>query len=193
VHGSIVARSYAEALFELGERHHAHEAFVEGLDTIAALLAGEPQIRTFLETPKIDVQRKQQALRDALDDRVPPLLLNFVLVVLQKRRQRLLGTIAGRYRTLLDEKLGLLHADVTLAHEPDAALRQRIADDISRISGRTAVPRITVNPGILGGIIVRYGDRIIDGSLRRRLNNLRRRMVQSSLPAQTEAARGRAP
>jgi F-type H+-transporting ATPase subunit delta len=185
VRESIVARSYADALFELGSRHDAHDALVQDLSTVTALVESEPRIRAFLETPKIEVRDKQQALRAALAGRVSPLFMNFLLVVLRQRRQRLLSAIAAAYRALLDEQLGLLHADVTLAREPDAALRSLLGDELARITGRTVVPRITVNPAILGGLVVRYGDRIIDGSLRRRLNSLRRLLTQARLPART--------
>jgi F-type H+-transporting ATPase subunit delta len=178
---AIVARNYAGALFELGERHDAHDEFVQGLNTINALIDADPRIRQFLETPKIDVGRKKQALRDALQQQVSPLFMNFVLVVLAKRRQRLLQEIAAEYRDMLDSKLGRLHAQVTLAHEPDEALERTIASELTDRLGRTVIPHIDVEPDILGGIIVRWGDHVMDGSLRRRLSGLRRRLVETTL------------
>jgi F-type H+-transporting ATPase subunit delta len=109
------------------------------------------------------------------------MFMHFVLVVLQKRRQRLLRSIAAAYRELLDEKLGRLHAQVTLAREPDEALEQAIIAELTRLTGRTVVPHVTVDPEILGGIVVRFGDHIMDGSVRRRLNRLRQRLVQATL------------
>jgi F-type H+-transporting ATPase subunit delta len=176
-----IARNYAAVLFELGERHGAHDGIVAGLHALRTVLASDPAIRVFLETPKIDVQRKRQALRTALDGRVIPLFLNFVLVVIGKRRQRLFAQIGEQYTTLLDQKLGLAHADVTLAHDPDEATEQRIAGELSRIFGRRVTPVVRVHPDIMGGIIVRYGDRLLDGSLRRRLLSLRRRLAHATL------------
>jgi F-type H+-transporting ATPase subunit delta len=183
VRDTTVARSYAEALFELGDKHGAHDEFAHGLNTITSLLESDARVRAFLETPKIDVARKKSALRSALDDQVSPMFMNFVLVVLQKRRQRLLHVIAAEYRDLLDGKLGRLHVQVTLAHEPDDATEKSITAELSRILGRSVIPHITVDPALLGGIVVRYGDRVLDGSLRRRLISLRHRMVERALPA----------
>ncbi|MGH7448891.1 MAG: ATP synthase F1 subunit delta [Longimicrobiales bacterium] len=180
---TTVARSYAEALFELGERHEAHNDFAQGLNTITSLLESDARVRAFLETPKIEVGKKKSALRSALDDQVSPMFMNFVLVVLQKRRQRLLRAIAAEYRVLLDEKIGRLHVQVTLAHEPDEAAEQSVTTELSRILGRSVIPHISVDPALLGGIVVRYGDRVMDGSLRRRLMTLRHRMVDAALPA----------
>ncbi|HEX6133223.1 MAG TPA: ATP synthase F1 subunit delta [Longimicrobiales bacterium] len=180
---TTVARSYAEALFELGDRHAAHDDFARGLSTITSLLDSDPRVRAFLETPKIDVADKKRALRTALDEQVSPMFMNFVLVVLEKRRQRLLRIIAGEYRELLDRKLGRLHVQVTLAHEPDESAEQAITAELSRILGRSVIPHITVDPALLGGIVVRYRDRVLDGSLRHRLVSLRHRMVEAALPA----------
>jgi F-type H+-transporting ATPase subunit delta len=187
VRDSTVARNYAEALFDLGERHGAHDEFAAASSELSALLQADRRIRTFLEMPKIEERAKKEALRRALGGRVPPLFLNFVLVVVGKRRQRLLGDIATQYRALLDEKLGRLHVEVTLAHQPDAAAEQRITAELGRILGRTVLPNIHVDPALLGGIVVRYGDRVLDGSLRRRLQSLRTRMVEAALPGAAHA------
>ena len=181
--GSIVARSYAEALFELGERSNAHDDFAHGLNTITTLLDSDPRVRAFLETPKIDVGAKRQALRNALQSQVSPVFLNFLLVVLRKRRQRLLHSIAAAYRDLLDEKLGRLHVQVTMAHEPDEQTEQTLVSELSRVLGRQVIPHITVDPALLGGVVVRYGDNVMDGSLRRQLLSLRHRLVEAALPA----------
>lgn len=177
----MVARSYAEALFELGQRHDAHDDFAQGLNTVTSLLDSDARVRTFLETPKIGVAVKKRALRGALTDQVSPLFMNFVLVVLEKRRQRMLRSIAAAYRDLLDEKLGRLHVDVAVAHEPDEGMEQAISAELSRITGRTVIPHVRVDPGLLGGIVVRYGDRVMDGSLRHRLNTLRHRLLESAV------------
>jgi F-type H+-transporting ATPase subunit delta len=182
VRDTTVARSYAAALFELGEKHGAHDELALGLNTLTSLLDADPLIRTFVETPKLDVQRKQRVLRGALEHRVSPLFMNFLLVVLRKRRQRLLRDMAREYGALLDEKMNRVHTQVTLAHEPDDATEERIRNELSRILGKTVVPHVHVNPDIVGGIIVRYGDRVLDGSLRRQLLGLRHRLVDVALP-----------
>ncbi len=180
---TTVARSYAEALFGLGEKQGRHDAFAAGLQTVDALLAADPRVRLFLQTPKIDAAVKKQALRQALAGRIDPLLMNFLQVVIDKRRQRLIETIAREYRLLVDRKLGRLNVDVTLAHQPDAAQLRAIADQLSRVLAAEVVPHVRVDNDILGGIVVRYQDRVIDGSLRRRLNALRSRLLHTGTRA----------
>lgn len=178
---TTVARSYGSALFDLGERHGKHDVFARDVDTLGAVLR-TPAIRTFLETPKIETRAKQRALRAALADRVDALFLNFLMIVIRKRRQRLLREVASEYRSLLDEKLGRLRVEVTLAHPPDDALQAQVSAELSRVLGRSVIPRVRVEPGILGGIIVRYRDRLLDGSVRRRLLSLRHRLLEVALP-----------
>lgn len=178
---NTVARSYAVALFELGQRTGQHAEFVAALQSLDALLASDARVRTFLYTPQLDASAKKDALRRALSGRVPPLFLNFVMVVLDKRRQRLLPDISHAYRALLDEHLGLLNVQVTLAREPDERAEEEIAAQLTRVLGRKVVPHLHVEPAILGGIVVRYGDYLLDGSLRRRLLRLRERMLDTTL------------
>ena len=180
---TTVARSYAAALFALGEKQDRHDAFIAGLQTVDALLASDPRVRLFLQTPKIDGSVKKQALLQALGARIDPLLMNFLQVVVDKRRQRLLEQIAREYRLLLDEKLGRLNVEVTLAHQPDAAALREIAAELTRVLAAEVVPHVRVDADILGGIVVRYQDRVIDGSLRRRLSALRSRLLQSGTRA----------
>lgn len=183
MHATIVGRSYAEALFELGERHDAHDDIAQGLNLMTTLLDADPRIRTFLETPKVAIAGKQQVLRDTLGAQVAPMFLNFLMVILRQRRQRLLRDIAAAYRDMLDRKLGRVQVAVTVAHEPDEALEETLRRELSRIVGQDVVPHVRVEPAILGGMIVRYGDRIIDASVRRRLIGLRRSMVEAVAPA----------
>ncbi|HEX7051798.1 MAG TPA: ATP synthase F1 subunit delta [Longimicrobiales bacterium] len=179
---TTVARSYAEALFALGERHGAQDAFATAVDELSGLLDGEPRLREFLETPKVEPEAKKGVLKRALEDRVPLPFLRFLLVVLDKRRQGLLREIAAEYRALLDQHRGRLHVQVTLAREPDEAAERDIAVELSRILGKRVIPHVRVNPQILGGIVVRYDDRVLDGSLQRRLRSLRDRMLRAELP-----------
>lgn len=177
-----IARNYAEALLELGQRHGEADAYATAFAELDAALRSDPRIRRFLETPKVDDQAKQSAVRSALSGRAPENFLRFVAVVLAHRRQRLLAEIRQEYDALLDERAGRMHAEITLARPADEAMVRDIGDRLSAMLGKTVVPHVTVNPAIVGGIIVKYGDRVLDGSMRRQLLSLKREMMHASLP-----------
>lgn len=180
---NAVARSYAGALFELGERHGSHEGFAEAAERLEQLLAESPRARVFLESPQIDAEAKKDVLKKALGSRVPPLFLNFVLLVIDKRRQRMLPAILEEYRARTDEQFGRVHVQVTLARDPDERMEEDVTSELSRLLGKTVIPHVRVDPAILGGVIVRFGDQILDGSLRRQLMAMRRAMVNAELPS----------
>lgn len=179
---TTVARNYGDVLFELAEKHGAHEEYAAALDELVSLLEQEARLRTFLETPKLSSEEKKDVLRSVLSERVPRPFLVFLMIVIDKRRQRLLPLIAEEYRRLVDRKFNRLDVEVVLASEPDERLEEEIRSGLSEKLGRTIVPRFRIQPEIIGGAIVKYGDNVIDGSLRRQLLALRRRMTLAVLP-----------
>lgn len=179
---ATIARNYAGALLELGLRHGEQEAYGASFRQLAEALEGNDRVRHFLETPKISTAAKQAAVRRALEGKVTERFLRFVLVVMAKGRQRLLGRIRAEYQEMIDAHAGRIHAEVTLARQPDAGTERAIADRLSVMLGKTVEPHFTVNPAILGGLVVRYGDHLMDGSLRRQLLSLKREMMHAGLP-----------
>ena len=170
-----VSRNYAEALFELAQRHEGIEAYHGCIDTVAALLEENPSFRKLLETPRVDAAEKKKVVRKAFAS-FPAPFVNFLLVTIDKRRQRLLTDIARSYGELVDEHLNRVHVDVTLARPIDEETKGQVAERLSALLGKTAIPHVRVRPEIIGGIVVRAGDTIYDGSLRRRLDRMRRQL-----------------
>lgn len=177
-----VSRSYAETLFELASRNGAIEEYGAGLDTVARLLDEDPKFRIFLETPRIADADRKALVRKVFGEALPKHVLNFVLVTIDKRRQRLLRAISGQYHALLDDHLGREHVDVTLARPADDSTQKVIAERLSKVLGKEAIPHFRVKPEIIGGLVVRTKDTIFDGSVRRRLEGMRRKLLQAPLP-----------
>lgn len=178
-----VARNYADTLFELAQRHEGLDVFAEGIDTVAGLLDENPRFRLFLETPRIADADKKDVVRKVFGDRLPIPLVRFLLITIDKRRQRLLRAIARAYAARLDEHEGRAHVEVTLARPTDDATRDVLATRLTKMLGKKAIPHVRVKPAILGGVVVRAGDTIYDGSLRRRLEGMRRQLMKAQLPA----------
>lgn len=182
----VIARNYADTLLTLAQRNGGAATAVEfqaAADGLAALLDGEPRIRAFLSTPAISIDAKKAALRSALQGRVPELFLRFVLVVVDKRRDALLRHIAAAYAERVDEMMGRLRVSIDISHAPDAALQEEIRAALQARFGREVIPTFTVNPEILGGMVMRVGDEILDGSVRSQAAGLRRRLMEARIPA----------
>lgn len=177
---SAVARNYGATLYELARREGEVERYGELIEEVGALYRTEPDVRRFLETPGISLEEKKRAIRASLGQRAPELFVRFVLVVLEKRRHRILPEIAAAYRTFADEAAGRVHATVTLASADDEALREWVLTELRRVLEGEVVPHFRQDSKILGGVVVRVGDRLMDGSLRRRLEDLRAELLRET-------------
>ncbi len=183
-----VAKNYAETLFELALRNDCAESYGVAIATIANVIEDDPKFRMFLETPRIDDEDKKVVVRRAFGEALPKHVVNFVMVTIDKHRQRLLREISRGYDLLLDDHLGREHVEVTVARQLDDATTQLITERLSSALGTRVIPHIRVKPEILGGLVVRTGDTIYDGSIRRRLEGMRRRLLGARLPAAAGAS-----
>lgn len=177
---STIARNYAEVLVTLARRADDLDGWGRMIDDVAQLVANDIKVRRFLESPRVPVAGKQAILRKAFGDRMPRLMVRFLETLVQNRRQLLIPAIATEYAALVDESLGRVRAEVTLAREPQPGEVDAIAASLSKTLGRTAVAHVRINPDIVGGVIVRVGDYVKDGSVRRRLGLLKSKLVQQS-------------
>jgi F-type H+-transporting ATPase subunit delta len=174
---ATIARNYAEALLALARKSDDLAGWGRMIDDVANAIERDERLKHFLEAPQISAEQKNSVLSKAFEDRAPRLFLRFLQQLVKNRRQMLIPQIANEYRDLVDEAEGRLHAEVTVARDPDDEERAAIARQLTHALGRPVVPQVRVNPNIVGGIIVRVGDRIMDGSIRRRLGVLRARML----------------
>ena len=179
-----VARNYAETLFELARRNESIQEYGDALGMVAGLLEDDSRFRTFVETPRIDDENKKDVIRKVFRDKAPKQVINFVLITIDKRRQTLLREISEEYSLLLDNHLGREHVEVTVARPLDDTTVNVVSEQLSKMLGRQAIPHIRVKPEILGGLVVRTGDMIYDGSVRRRLEGLRRRLLTVRIPSE---------
>jgi F-type H+-transporting ATPase subunit delta len=173
---ATIARNYAEALFELGERSGQTELYGEMMDAVAAAVEHAPEVQAILMSPRVPKAEKSRILSQALAD-APREFVLFLQALVKRGRQTLMREIAREYEGLLDVKFNRLRAGVTVARQPDEALRREIEAGLSRALGKEVIANFHVDPAILGGTIVRVGERVYDGSLRRRMARLRRQLL----------------
>jgi F-type H+-transporting ATPase subunit delta len=172
-----IARNYAEALFELGERAGESEQYADLLDALAGAVSSDERIRQMLESPGVPKRARLAVVRQALEGRTPPGFVRWVEAVVRRGRQALLGMMSREYQALLDVKFERVQAGITLARKADPALQAEIVARLTKALGKTVVPHFKENPTLLGGVIIRVGDRVIDGSVRHRMAVLRRKML----------------
>lgn len=181
-----VARNYADTLFSLAERGGAQEEWLVLLGEIGSLYRESPVFRAFLHTPRVSPDEKKQLLRSVLGDRYPEAFVRFLQVVIDKRRQGLLPLMEEAYREILNERTGRVHASVTLPFEADAPFRAELERALSAVLDGEVTADFRTDEQIIGGLVVRVKDRVLDGSVRRRLQLMRRALLEEG--AAREAA-----
>lgn len=174
---TTVARNYAEALFTAAEAKRQTERFGELMDAVAGAVSADERIAVALESPRVAKAVKAQLLKDALEDAAPREFVNFLQSVVRRGRQGLLSEISAEYQGLLDVSLNRVHAGVTLAEDADTSLRNDIVKRLEKSLGKDVRAHFRSDEQILGGVVVKVGDRVYDGSLRRRLMVLKRKMM----------------
>ena len=171
-----IGRNYAEALFALGEKSRQTDRYADLLDAIAAAIETEPLVQGVLMSPRVTKAAKSKLLAAALPD-APVEFIRFLQAVVKRGRQGLFRPIATQYMGLLDIKMNRVRAGVTLVREPNAEIRKSIAAGLKQALKKDVIASFRVDPEILGGLVVRVGDRVYDGSVRRRMLRLRRQLV----------------
>jgi F-type H+-transporting ATPase subunit delta len=174
---TTIARNYAETLFALATKAEDTRGWGKTIMDVASAMEQDARLRLFLESPRIGAAQKSAVLSSAFQDRMPRLMVRYLQTLVTHRRQMLIPEIAREYLDLVDEAEGRMHARVTVAREADDAERAQIAKQLSRMFGKDVVPHLTVDPAIMGGLVVHVGDTVLDGSVRKRLATLRRRML----------------
>lgn len=174
-----IARNYAEALFEVGERSDQTVPFADLIEAVAGAIDADERIQVVLESPRVPKQQKQDLLARALAGRAPAAFVKFLASVIRRGRQGILRSIASEYLALVDIKFNRVHAGVTVARAPDSELQAEIQNRLSVLLEKEVIPHFHLEPKIIGGVIVRVGDRVMDGSIRRKLRTLRDAMLSS--------------
>lgn len=172
-----IARNYAEALLALASKAKDAPGFGALISALGDAVNGDRRLQNFLAAPQVSAAEKNAVLAKALEGKAPRAFILFVQKLVTNRRQTLLPDVAAEYHTLLDAAEGRVHARVTVARPYDAAATERLAQALTKALNKTVVPHLSVDESILGGVVVRVGDTVMDGSMKRRLGKLRTVLV----------------
>jgi len=175
-----VARVYARALFDAARDAGAVEPVGRDLGGFVAALAASASLRDVLADPQIDSAAKQRILVEITRDG-QPLVANTLQLLLERGRFGLVAELSEAYEALAAAEADLVKVEVTSAVELTAAVRERIAARVGGASGRRVELAARVDPHIIGGLVLRVGDVIVDGSVQARIRQLRRKLATAEL------------
>ena len=174
---SPLANAYATSLLELALERNIAEPIGQELRDIRQVIQETPQFRAFLANPGISEAERGDLIRRTFEGRINPLLLNFLNVLNNKGRLGSLAPIAEAYDDLLDEKLGKVEVDVTVAQKLAPEQLEQVRQRVSQALGKDAVVHQYVDESIIGGLILRVQDKLIDASVRSQLRAIREKLL----------------
>jgi len=173
---TTAARRYAEAAFEIARREGALDAWQAGLAQATAIIT-DARVSPTVESPAVAFSARREILTRLLGDVIPAGTLNLVLLLAQRGKLGSIGAVERQFTRLVDRERGVVPAQVTSAVPLEPAELEAIGARVRDMTGSRVEIQASVDPDLIGGITVRVGDRLIDASVRGRLERLRDRLV----------------
>jgi F-type H+-transporting ATPase subunit delta len=172
-----IARRYAAAIFDIARKQNTIDRTLEDVQGIAQVFSSR-KVAYLLTEPKVPAKRKETAVRQALASKVLPTSLNLALLVVQRELVEAMRNIANELEKLVLDYKNEAKAQVTTAAPMDEAQSNSVKQALERRTGKTILMQTRVQPEILGGVVARVGDQLIDGSVRYRLTALRQQLLR---------------
>ena len=172
-----LAIKYSRAMFLLAQEEGKLVEYGQELQSLAEGLESAPELKAFLESPMIPRQAKQEAAEKIFAGELSPMVMNFLRLLLDKQRISIFREIVRQYENFANEAQGILVADVTTARDLSDSLGERLMAKLGEVTGKKIKLRKHLDEKLLGGAVVRMGDRLLDGSLRSRMKALEAQLL----------------
>lgn len=171
---TILARRYAKALFSLGKEQDKFGDYNQALGAIAGLYEANPEVEDSLTNPLYPLEARQKVMAKIAEvAQADTMLAAFLNLLVEKHRADILPDIAQVMQVMVDSEQGISHGSVVSAVDLDAALLEKIQATLEKITGNQVILESEVDPTIIGGVIAKVGDLVLDGSIRTQLNGLK--------------------
>ena len=168
-----LAAKYALAIFEIAQEKNMLDEIQKQLDATQDLLQVNPELNSVVTNLLIPKEPKMEILKQILaTEEVDPILLSFLLVLVEKNRISLFNNIHRAYTNLMNEKTNIVEIKVTTARNLSETEYAEVTEKVGKILNKNIILIKHVNPEIMGGIIIQMGDKLIDGSIARQLKNM---------------------
>lgn len=170
---SPVASRYAKALFQFAVEHDIADVVVTDLQTVTKQFEDHPQFHQIFTHPRLQTYEKMQIAKETMKPVIQSdYTWNFIALLIDKKRERELKAIYRIFSVLYDEHQQQLPLEITVAYEISDRLREELVEKVAQLTGKSPRPVVVVDEGILGGVILQFEDKIIDGSIKNRLQQL---------------------
>lgn len=181
IRDNVVAKRYARALFELAAAGKVVSQIEQELKLFVDVIANDEQLNKFLKLPSVQLQSKMKLLNDVFGDKLSELVYQTLQLMVERGRQQGIPNLYEAYVKIAGEALGQAHAVVYSAQELSDEELANVATQFGQITGKKIIAKQIVNSALLGGVQVRIGDRLYDGSLSGKLDRLQKTLNSKAL------------
>jgi len=178
---SQLAMRYTEALYELAAEKQALDSVEKELAFVEETLATYDELATLIYHPQMPLAAKKETVQRVFGPQVSEYVRNFLLLLVDKRRETALPAIIREYKVLANQARNIAEAEVTTAKPMAEGDRQALAAKLSAVTGKTVMLNTRVDERIVGGVVVKIGDKLIDGSVVRQLEALRTALLKTEV------------
>lgn len=176
-----IARRYARALYEEAAQAGTLDAVDNDIDVLRTTLEGSRELTRLFESPVIPRDKKEAVARALFENRLSPITLRFIGLMIENQREDTIPAITTAYASFRDVQRGVVEAQARVASPLSATEETEIRSALERKTNKKVRLAVTVDPAIIGGIIVRVGDTVFDGSVRHSLDSLRDQLEHAAI------------
>lgn len=173
-----VARRYAEAFFSIAQEQNKIDQYQQELEKLVQIIEETENLKEYLAHLLVPANEKKEIVAKIFADHISSTTLNFLNVLIDKRREAYITTISLEYRDMADESRNIAKADLIAAQEVSEEDVKMLAEKLSASMGKTVQLKVLVDPSLLGGVKIRLGDQIIDGTVAKKLAMLKEQLKQ---------------
>jgi F-type H+-transporting ATPase subunit delta len=171
---TILAKRYAKALFAIGKDDGKYEDYNDALQGVAGLFTSNPEVEDALTNPLYPLDTREKVMVSIIESTgADKITGNFLNLLVQKKRAEILPEIAEQFKIMVDEDKNISHGTVVSAIELDSELQGKVQATLEKLTGKKVELTASVDPSIIGGIIAKVGDLVLDGSIRTQLASLK--------------------
>jgi F-type H+-transporting ATPase subunit delta len=168
--GNYLVRTYAAVLFELADETSALQTVKDDFDSWTGICGAGKGFEEFIVSPYFPSEYKQHLIDKMLSGKISRLTMDFLRVVIKRNRTKFLPRIIAEYNKLWEARAGFCSVEVTVAKQINDDEVQKLAGNIASMIDRKVKLKLAINPEILGGVIIRYDDKVIDNTIKSRLH-----------------------
>lgn len=177
----IVYSKYSQAMFDIASEQHKLEEFGNELKTVRDILQGNPELWKFLNHPLVPPQAKKETLKEIIADTVSPLVLRFLYVMIDRRREAAMICAIDGFIDLARKAQNVAVAKIRVVKPLSAEEEKKLLASLEEMTGQKIDPLYYTDPTIIGGVVVQIGDRLIDGSLLRQLRDMKHTLLKADV------------